>query len=564
MNNTVRLGDFLIQQGKLTTQQLDAALAEQAKTGARLGHILVAMQLITEEALLDALSKQLNIPVFNLINFYPDPEATKLLPEIHARRLQAMVLQKQPQALLIGMVDPLNLTAIDDLKHILNLPFKIAIVPETQLGKTLDLVYRRTAEITSLADRLHEELGGETVSLANLGAEAKQVDAPVIRLIHSLFEDAVQMKASDIHIEPEEKIIRVRMRIDGVLNEQIIEEGGIASALAMRLKLISGLNVTEKHLPQDGRFYIKVRDRILDIRLSFLPTQYGESMVMRILDQSQGILDLGAIIKTTETLNNFRDLLHCSNGLLLVTGPTGSGKTTTLYAALKEINDVGKKIITIEDPVEYRLPRINQVQVNPSLDLTFARVLRTILRQDPNIILVGEMRDQETASIAIRSALTGHLVLSTLHTNDAASSAIRLIDMGVEGYLVAATLRGILAQRLIRRICDSCKTSYQLTEYETKWLEQTTGKSAKDFNVAIGKGCNFCNQTGYKGRLAIFELLTLTPAMQEALCNKDPTLFSRLAAEHLKGNLLVDAAIKHVAQGESTVSEAIRIIGSRW
>lgn len=565
MDKTIHLGDFLIQQGVLTKEQLQTALNEQKKTGAKLGNVLVSRGILTEEALLHFLSKQLNIPVFNLVNFTPNLEITQLLPKAHARRLQAIALEKHKDGMLVGMVDPLDLTAIDDLKRILNCPIKVVLVPETQLLKTLDLIYRHTEEIINLAGRLYEELGGERVSFVDLAAEANKVDAPVISLLQSLFEDAVQVKASDIHIEPDEKILRIRMRIDGVLNEQIVQEKNIASALAMRLKLISGLNVTEKRLPQDGRFNIKVLDRIIDIRLSLLPTQYGESMVMRLLDQSQGILNLDKIIHSESVLKEFRELLHRPNGLLLTTGPTGSGKTTTLYAALNELNEVSKKIITVEDPVEYRLPRVNQVQVNTALDLTFARVLRSILRQDPNIILVGEMRDQETASIAMRSALTGHLVLSTLHTNDAASSALRLIDMGVEGYLVAATLRGILAQRLIRKICDGCKTAYQPNEYEIKWMEQVTGTSSGDAEFTYGKGCNFCNQTGYKGRLAIFELLTLTPEMKEALRERDPTLFSQLVATSLKGKLLADAAIAQVKKGESTVSEAIRVSGGgRW
>jgi len=563
MAKTIRLGELLIQNKAITQQQLDAALNEQKKTGAKLGKVLVTMGILTESTLLNFLSKQLNIPAFDLTNFIPNQKIIRLLPETHARRLQTIVLEKRQNDILVGMVDPLDINAIDDLKRILNCPIQIVLVSETLLARTLDLSYRHTEEITNLAGRLYEELGGERVSFIDLATETKQLDAPVIRLLQSLFEDAVQMRASDIHIEPDEKILRIRLRIDGVLHEQIVQEGNIAPAIAMRLKLISGLNITEKRLPQDGRFHIKVRDRIIDVRLSLLPTQYGESMVMRLLDQSQGILNLDQVVQSPNILKNFRELLHCPNGLLLTTGPTGSGKTTTLYSALNELNEASKNIITVEDPVEYRLPRVNQVQVNAALDFTFARALRSILRQDPNIILVGEMRDVETANIAMRAALTGHLVLSTLHTNDAASSALRLIDMGIEGYLVAATLRGILAQRLIRKVCENCKTSYQLTAYETKWLEQITGASVNNAEFAYGKGCSFCNQTGYKGRLAVFELLTLIPEMQEALRIKDPTLFSRLVTKHLKGHLLIDEALVYVKKGVSTLSEAMRLVGGQ-
>ncbi|MEI8055619.1 MAG: GspE/PulE family protein [bacterium] len=559
MDKTIRLGDLLIQNKAITQKQLDAALNEQKKTGAKLGKVLVTTKILTENTLLNFLSKQLNIPIFDLTNFSPNQKVARLLPEAHARRLQAIALEKRQNDILVGMVDPLDITAIDDLKRILNYPVQIALVPETLLARTLDLTYRRTEEITNLAGRLYEELGGERVSFVDLATETKQLDAPVVRLLQSLFEDAVQMRASDIHIEPDDKILRIRLRIDGILHEQIVQEGNIASAISMRLKIISGLNITEKRLPQDGRFHIRVRDRIIDVRLSLLPTQYGESMVMRLLDQSQGILNLDQVVPSPSILKSFRELLHCPNGLLLATGPTGSGKTTTLYSALNELNEASKNIITVEDPVEYRLSRVNQVQVNTALDFTFARALRSILRQDPNIILVGEMRDLETASIAMRAALTGHLVLSTLHTNDAASSALRLIDMGVEGFLVAATLRGVLAQRLVRKICENCKTSYQLTTYETKWLEKTTETGINNTELFYGRGCSFCNQTGYKGRLAVFELLTLTPEMQEALRIKDPTLFSQLVAKHLRGHLLVDEALIHVREGISTLSEAMRL-----
>jgi MSHA biogenesis protein MshE len=564
MAKTIRLGDLLIQNNAITQSQLEAALNEQKKSGEKLGRILVTTGILTESALLNFLSKQLNVPVFDLNNFIPNQKVTNLLPEAHARRLQAIALEKRQNDILVGMADPLDITAIDDLKRILNYPIQIALVSEALLARTLDLSYRRTEEITNLAGRLYEELGGERISFINLAAETKQLDAPVVRLLQSLFEDAIQMRASDIHIEPDEKILRIRLRIDGALHEQIVQEGNIAPAIAMRLKLISGLNITEKRLPQDGRFHIKVRDRIIDVRLSLLPTQYGESMVMRLLDQSQGILNLEQVVQSPSILENFRKLLHCPNGLLLTTGSTGSGKTTTLYSALNELNEASKNIITVEDPVEYRLSRVNQVQINSSLDFTFARALRSILRQDPNIILVGEMRDVETANIAMRAALTGHLVLSTLHTNDAASSALRLIDMGIEGFLVAATLRGVLAQRLIRKICENCKSNYQLTTYEAKWLEQITEASANNAEFFYGSGCSFCNQTGYKGRLAVFELLTLTPEMQEALRIKDPTLFSQLVAKHLKGCLLVDEALVHVQKGISTLSEAMRLVSNQW
>jgi MSHA biogenesis protein MshE len=564
MEKTIRLGEKLVQNAVISKEDLAKALNEQKKTGAKLGNVLIRMGLVSEETLLSFLSEQLNIPVFDLNNFIPDQKTAELLPESHAKRLHAVILEKKVEgSLVVGMVDPLDITATDDLRRILNHPIVPVLVSNTQLNKSFDLIYRHTEEINKLAYSLGEEIG-EDKTAVDLAAESKQADAPVIKLLQTLFENAVQANASDIHIEPGEKILRIRLRIDGVLNEQIIHENNIASAIAMRLKLISSLNVTEKRLPQDGRFNINVNNHIVDVRLSFLPTQYGESIVMRLLDQLQVILNLDKIITTENTLKDFRNLLHKPNGLILVTGPTGSGKTTTLYAALNELNEISKNIITIEDPVEFRLPRINQVQVNSALDLTFARVLRSTLRQDPNIILVGEMRDQETASIAMSSALTGHLVLSTLHTNDAASSALRLIDMNVEGYLVAATLRGVLAQRLVRKICDNCKAKYDLTEYEHRWIRQIIGSSFDESKIVYGKGCNFCNSTGYKGRIAIFELLTITQEMQDALITKNPNIFSKLAFESLQGKLLADDATKLVINGSTTINEAMRIAGGRW
>lgn len=568
MTNTstskIHLGEFLVKQGLITDEQLKEILLEQQKTGEKLGNIVISKGMISEENLVNLLSKQLNIPVYNLLNFVPNKQIARLIPEAHARRLQALVLEKHPDGFVVGMVDPLNIAAIDDLSRILNNSVHVAIVAESQLNKTLDATYQHTEEITNLADKLYEELSDGKIALVDLAAKTTKVDAPVVGLLQSLFEDAIQANASDIHIEPDEDLLRIRTRIDGILNEQIIQEKEIAQALAIRLKIISGLNVAEKRLPQDGRFNIKIKNRIIDVRLSLLPTQYGESMVMRLLDPSHGLLDLDQVIQSKSILKTFREILRYPHGLILTTGPTGSGKTTTLYAALSELNTATKKIITAEDPVEYRIPRINQVQINTALNLSFAAVLRSVLRQDPNIILVGEMRDQETANIAIRAALTGHLVLSSLHTNDAADSALRLIDMGIDGYLVAATLRGIIAQRLVRKICDGCKTTYKLTENEINWLKKNSDTNIIDTEFAYGKGCNFCNQSGYKGRIAIFELLVITPELQDALRSRNPSHFLKEATANLKGRLLVNNAIEQAIQKSTTLEEAMRIAGDKW
>jgi len=557
LDRKVRLGDLLVKNGMITKEQLDSAIDQQKKTGLKLGQTLVSAGFITEDVLLNFLSKQLEIPVFDLKNFQNNPEVSRLLSEAYARRHRAIVLEKDHNGLLVGMADPLDLKAVDEIKRILNQPIKLALVKEDDLNKTLDLVYRRTDDISNFAEELDEELSEGEYELAELVTQG-QIDAPVIKLLQSLFEDAVQVNASDIHIEPDEKILRIRLRIDGVLQEQIVKEKSVAAAIALRLKLMAGLNIAEKRLPQDGRFNIKVRDKVIDVRLSTLPTYYGESVVMRLLDQSKGILDLGQIGMPEEMLKEFRTLLKQPYGLILVTGPTGSGKSTTLYGALNELNSPEKKMITVEDPVEYRLPRITQVQINSKLDLTFARVLRTTLRQDPDIVMVGEMRDQETASVAVRASLTGHLVLSTLHTNDSASSAFRLVDMNVEGFLVAATLRGVLAQRLVRRICDSCKEAYEPSAIEKDWLMALNESDGKYFH---GKGCAYCNHTGYKGRIGVFELLELNSAMINALRNNDPVTFYDEAAKALKGKFLVNNALELVHEGVTTISEAIRVSG---
>jgi len=561
MEQKTKLGNLFVEKGLITQEQLDQALSEQGKTGEKIGTILVSQGFITEAVLLSFLSEQLKIPLIDLENYELDPDTTKLLSEAYARRYRAIALQKQEDALLIGMADPLDINAVDELSNMLQRPIKLALVKEGDLLRALDLMYRRTEEISSFAEELDKELGTPSFELSDLASGQGQIDAPVIKLLQSLFEDAVQVNASDIHIEPDEKILRIRLRIDGVLHEQIVKEKSISPALASRLKIMAGLNIAEKRLPQDGRFNIRVRNRVIDVRLSTLPTQYGESVVMRLLDQSAGILNLDQVGMPESVLKEFRKLLKSPHGIILVTGPTGSGKTTTLYGALNELNEEGKKIITVEDPIEYRLPRINQVQVNHALDLDFVRILRTVLRQDPDIILVGEMRDKETTSVAIRAALTGHLVLSTLHTNDSASSAMRLTDMEVEGFLVAATLRGVLAQRLVRRICEKCKEPYQLSDVEKIWVENIKGEKTQLSEFYHGMGCVFCNQTGYKGRIGVFELLELDASMMEALRINDPTEFFKLVSEKLKGHLLADNALKEAEAGTTTVSEAMRIAG---
>jgi MSHA biogenesis protein MshE len=560
----IRIGDLLVNNGIISDEQLLNALATQKKTGAKLGATLIELNYITSQQFYEFLATQLKLPYIDLKHYNYKPEIVRLLPETAARRYRVMVLAKEPNRLLVGMADPTDIYAYDELSKILKAQLAMAVVNETELLKALDTVYRRTQEIVSIAVELGEELAQGDSNLDQLLAEADVEDAPVVRLLRSLFEDAVQVGASDIHIEPDEKVLRIRQRIDGLLHEQVMKEKRIAPALVSRLKLVCGLDISERRLPQDGRFNIRVKGRSIDVRLSTMPLQYGEAVVMRLLDQSGGLLRLEQTGMPDEIRERFRRQLHRPNGLLLVTGPTGSGKTTTLYGALNELNREEKKIITVEDPVEYRLPRINQVQVHTKIGLDFARVLRAGLRQDPDIVMVGEMRDKETCDIALRAAMTGHLVLSTLHTNDSISTALRLIEMGTEGYVVASSLRAVLAQRLVRRVCESCIKVDPLDSATRSWLENFAGQVKLPLLRAefrTGSGCPACNNTGYSGRIGIFELLEINFELADALRRNDSADFSRTAQRQPGFRSLAESALRLAISGKTSMEEVLRIAG---
>ena len=559
----IRIGDLLVRNKVISEQQLQRALEEQKRTGRKLGRTLIELGYLDEDQLLAFLAEQLHIPFIDLRHYRFRPEVARLLPETYARRFRALVLAEEKDgSLLVGMADPTDIFAYDELARILKRPLKLAVVRESDLMRTIDLVYRKTEEISSLAEELGEELAESPgIDLEQLVAAEEVTDAPVVRLLRSLFEDAVGIGASDIHIEPDESVLRIRQRVDGVLHEQVMNEKRIAPALVLRLKLMAGLDISEKRLPQDGRFNIRVKGRSIDVRLSTMPVQHGESVVMRLLDQSAGLLELEQLGMPPDVLARFRRLIQRPHGMVLVTGPTGSGKTTTLYAAISALNAPEKKIITVEDPVEYRIPRINQVQVNPRIGLTFATVLRAALRQDPDIVLVGEMRDQETVEIGLRAAMTGHLVLSTLHTNDAVSTAVRLIDMGGEPYLVAASLRGVIAQRLVRRICDSCVEDYTPDAQELAWLRATVGEEAERLRLRHGTGCPHCNNTGYRGRIGVYELLEMDAALADALRRGDTAAFERAARAQPGFRPLALRALDYAAEGVTTLEEVLRVAG---
>ena len=554
----VRLGDLLIQAGLIDDAQLQLALQEQKRSGSKLGRTVVDLGFVDESKLLKALSEQLKIPFVELRHYKFDAELVQSLPEAVARRFRVIILSRQGDGLLVGMSDPLDLFALDEIERLLHKRVSPAVVREAELLATLDQVYRRTKEIASIAGELEGELQGSDFDLGALGADNNS-DAPVVRLLQTLFEDAVQMKASDVHIEPDEGLVRIRQRIDGVLNEQVMKEQRVASALVMRLKIMSGLDISEKRLPQDGRFNIRVKNRNIDVRVSTMPVQFGESVVLRLLDQSGAMFQLSGTGMPNNILERFRLLLQRPHGMVLVTGPTGSGKTTTLYAGLSELNSPEKKIITVEDPVEYRLPRVNQVQVNAKIELTFARVLRAALRQDPDIVLVGEIRDQETAEIGLRAALTGHLVLSTLHTNDAMTSAMRLIDMGVEPFLVATALNAVLAQRLIRKVCSNCGESHEADMRQLPWLEALHGGSLAGRSFMRGRGCHQCHNSGYSGRIGVYELLELDEPLIAALRRGDPQEFAEAARRQVHYRPLAACALDYALQGVTSVDEVLKV-----
>ncbi|MCG9702814.1 GspE/PulE family protein [Vibrio natriegens] len=553
-----RLGDLLVDEAIVTEEQIQQALTAQRSTGQKLGDALIDLGFITEKQMLNFLSQQLGLPLIDLGRAPVDPEAVQILPEVHARRLRAMVVARNGHTLRVAMSDPADLFTQESLMNLLGeYSLEFIIASERQLIDSFDRYYRRTKEIASFAEQLQAE--HQDVQSFDYGIdETDSEEVTVVKLVNSMFEDAVQVGASDIHIEPDDKVLRLRQRIDGVLHETLLNEVKIASALVLRLKLMAQLDISEKRLPQDGRFNIKVRGQSIDIRMSTMPTQYGESVVMRLLNQSVGLRPLEESGLPPELLARLRRQLSRPHGMILVTGPTGSGKTTTLYGALSELNEPEKKIITAEDPVEYRLPRITQVQINSRIDLTFSRVLRTFLRQDPDIILVGEMRDQETVEIGLRAALTGHLVLSTLHTNDAIDSALRMIDMGAPGYLVASAVRAVVAQRLVRRVCPDCKTEDSLDESRQQWL---AGRFPNQVGVTFykGSGCQNCNLTGYRGRIGVFEMLELENEMMDKLRANDAVGFAQVARRSEKYKPLLASAMELALQGTVSLDEVMAL-----
>ena len=566
----IRLGDLLIQETLITAGQLDEALVEQKKSGRKLGRIFIDRQWVTELQIAKAVARQLRAPFVDLANRNLRPEVAALLPEMHARRLRAMPIDDSGgSALRVAMADPTDINAYDEIARLTRREIDLVVVAESQLLAALDRVYRGGDEIAGLARELTADITtvqDEIGDLLGLGQVTTE-DAPVVRLLSSMFEQALRTRASDIHIEPQERNLRIRFRIDGVLHVQTEADAKIASAVALRLKLMSGLDISEKRLPQDGRFHVKLKNSAIDVRISTLPTQHGESVVMRLLNQSAGLLSLDNLGLPEAVAAALTRTLKRPNGMIVVTGPTGSGKTTTLYAALNALNDTERKIITVEDPIEYRLPGLNQVQVMEKIDLSFARVLRAALRQDPDVILIGEMRDQTTAEIGLRAALTGHLVLSTLHTNDALSTPLRLIDMGVPRYMVALSLHLVLAQRLVRTLCQHCADEQRPDVQQQTWLQATLANEPPEQarHLLAGtrwrgaRGCSECNGTGYVGRAGVYEFIEMTQALVDAMNDNDPARFNQTGRRQMAGQTLRRDALRLAAAGRTSLDEAMRV-----
>ena len=560
--NKVMLGSALVEQGFLRQEKLNEALAEQKGTGKLLGRVLIDNNYVTEEQIAKAIAGQLGIAYIDLKQYEVQPQTVLLLTEIQARRFHALVLEDRADTYLLGVVNPSDLRSQDELAILLKRPIDLAVITSSQLLQTIDRIYRKTEQIGEFAREVEREVGDQdnVIDTVSMGRSIDNADAPVVKLLQTIFDDAARVKASDIHFEPQEKNLVVRFRIDGVLHMQVEADPRIAAPLIVRLKLMAGLDIAERRLPQDGRLSIKSGNSRFDIRMSTMPTQFGESVVLRLLLQDSVRKRLDKIMPA-HACKVFERAIQTPHGIVLVTGPTGSGKTTTLYAALEQLNKPSVKIMTCEDPVEYRVPGINQVQVNEKIELTFARVLRSVLRQDPDILLVGEIRDNETAEIAVRAAMTGHLVLSTLHTNDASSTPLRLRDMGIPGYMIASTLLAVVSQRLLRVTCSNCSEPATPAAEELVWFRQHVSEQELSLaNFRHGKGCVRCNGVGYSGRRGVFEVIEMTAALGEALQHGSPLEFERMARLQMGGHTLERNAIDLVLAGDTTIAEAMTVV----
>jgi type IV pilus assembly protein PilB len=560
-----RLGELLLRKKLITQEQLEEAIEEQRRSGGRLGFNLTKLGFIKEQDLTTFLSKQYGIPTVNINSQEIDPEVCKLIPEEVAKKYEVLPLSRTGSTLVLAMADPSNIFAIDDIKFLTGYNVESVVASEAALKSAIENLYEAPEMAMDLDDVLtefdEEEMEvvkeEEEVDISDLKKAIEH--APVVKLVNLILTDAIKKTASDIHIEPYEKAFRVRYRVDGVLQEVMKPPMKLKSAIVSRIKIMSQLDIAERRLPQDGRIKLKFgKNNEMDYRVSVLPTLFGEKVVLRLLDKSNLQLDMTKLGFEEKALGDFHDAIHKPWGIVLVTGPTGSGKTTTLYSALAELNKISENISTAEDPVEFNLMGINQVQMHEDIGLNFAAALRSFLRQDPDIIMVGEIRDYETAEIAIKAALTGHLVLSTLHTNDAPSTVNRLLNMGIEPFLVSSSSNLILAQRLARKICSECKEE---AEAPVNALIDAgmPPEEANKIKYCKGKGCGNCNETGYRGRIALYEVLPFTETMKELVLNGANTSDLKRAMINEGVKTLRMSGITMVAGGVTTLEEVLRV-----
>ncbi|MFN3412527.1 MAG: type IV-A pilus assembly ATPase PilB [Thermoanaerobaculum sp.] len=565
----LKLGELLLKAGMITPAQLEKALEEQRSRGGKLGEILQKLGYVTEDDIIECLSHQYGVPSINLRNFDIDPAVAKLIPEEQARKHNIIAILKTGQTLTVAMADPTNIYAIDDITFSTGFKVDPVVASEEAIREAVDKVYGSSKELElkkvmedlatvdeEALELLEEE---EELDIAELAKES--TEAPVVRLVNIILTDAIKRNASDIHIEPYEKTFRVRYRIDGILQEIMTPPLRLKDAITSRIKILAKLDIAEKRLPQDGRIKLKAkvegRTRELDYRVSTVPTLFGEKVVLRLLDKENLRLDMTKLGFEKSSLKKFEDAILKPYGMVLVTGPTGSGKTNTLYSAISRINTPEVNIMTAEDPVEFQLPGVNQVQMKESIGLNFAAALRAFLRQDPNIILVGEIRDFETAEIAIKAALTGHLVLSTLHTNDAPSTISRLMNMGIEPFLVATSVNVIAAQRLVRRICSNCKEE---VEVPIQGLLSVGFSEAEAHSLKVyrGRGCDRCGNTGYKGRVGLFEVMEITEDIRELILSGATVVELRRKAIEEGMITLRQSGLHKIREGITTIEEVVR------
>jgi type IV pilus assembly protein PilB len=559
-----RLGELLIRENMISPQQLQKASDEQKKSGGRLGASLVKLGMIEENDLLNFLSKQYHVPSINLDEYEISDEIIKLIPEDVAAKHQVLPVHRAGASLVVAMADPSNIFAIDDIKFLTNYNVEVVVAGESQIQRGIEKYYGSGAEasyeeVMQGFDEDEIEFGSDDEGANALDLEKSAEEAPVVKLVNLMLVDAIKKNASDIHIEPYEKSFRVRYRIDGALYEVMKPPMKLRNAVVSRIKIMSSLDIAERRLPQDGRIKLKLgKGREMDFRVSVLPTLYGEKVVMRLLDKSNLQLDMTKLGFEESQLKTFQHGIHQPYGMVLVTGPTGSGKTTTLYSALSDLNKSTENISTAEDPVEFNLGGINQVQMHDDIGLNFASALRSFLRQDPDIIMVGEIRDFETAEIAIKAALTGHLVLSTLHTNDAPSTVSRMLNMGIEPFLITAALNCIVAQRLARKICTECKEEVESVPQLLRDL-QVPADVVGQFKVYKGAGCSNCAETGYKGRIAVYEVMSASDDLKEMILNGASTAELKSEAIRLGMKTLRQAVISKLMDGLTTVEEVGRV-----